>query len=55
MTLWRLVNRLDLGVQSELYSTSAHCDLNLWMFLNQQYALVLHIDVTFVVSMFSTN
>lgn len=55
MTLWRLVNRLDLGVQSELCSTSARCDLNLWMFLNQQYALVLNSDVHFVVSMFYTK
>lgn len=55
MTLWWLVNRLDLGVQSELCSTSAYCKLNLWMFLNQQCALVLNIDVNFVVSVFYTK
>lgn len=49
------MGRLDLGVQSELHSRNADCDLNLWMFLNQQYALVLNIDVTFVVSMFNIN
>lgn len=55
MALWRLVNRLDLGVQSELCSRSAHCNLNLWMFLNQQYALVLNVDVTFAVSVLNTS
>lgn len=55
MTLWWLVNGLDLGVQSELCSTSAYCKLNLRMFLNQQYALVLNINVNFIVGMFYTK
>lgn len=55
MTLWWPANRLDLGVQSELCSTNAHCKLNFWMFRNQEYALVLNIDVNFVVSTFYTK
>lgn len=49
------VNRLDLRVQSELDSTSTHCDLNLRVFLNQQSAFIWNIDVDFVVNIFNTN